>query len=166
MTGSKGRAVSRQNAARFVRNARRRGKTVVFTNGVFDLLHVGHARVFERAKALGDVLIVGVNSDASVRRLKGSNRPIVPARDRAALLASLRAVDCVTIFSADTPAGLIRELRPDVLVKGGDWKRSQIAGAEYAGRVVRIPVVAGRSSSRLIERIRARYDSPKKRRAH
>lgn len=141
--------------------ARRAGRRIVFTNGVFDLLHVGHARYLRAARRLGDLLVVGVNSDASVRRIKGPRRPLVPARERAELLASLACVDYVVPFGADTPARLIRAVRPDVLVKGADWAAGRIVGGgavrARGGRVVRIPLVRGRSTSALVRRIVARY---------
>lgn len=129
---------------------------MVFTNGCFDLLHIGHLTIFERAKRLGDLLVVGVNSDRSVRALKGPSRPLVPERERARLIAALACVDYVTIFNEDTPVALIKTLKPDVLVKGADWKASEIVGREFVTRVARIPLVRGRSTSELIERILAR----------
>lgn len=141
---------------------RRRGEKIVFTNGCFDLLHVGHLKVFESCKAMGDVLVVGLNADASVRRLKGPNRPVVPQADRAALIAGLKPVDYVVLFPQDTPQKLIELVRPDVLAKGGDWKASDIVGREVAGRVARIPLVKGRSTTGIVERVLARYASPKR----
>lgn len=133
------------------------GRRVVFTNGCFDLLHPGHLRLFEQARALGDLLVVGVNSDASVRKLKGDGRPVVPERERAELLAALAAVDAVTIFDEPTPRELIAALRPDVLVKGGDWAPDEIVGREEVeaagGRVERIPLLEGYSTSALIKKI-------------
>ena len=135
-------------------------KRVVFTNGCFDLLHPGHVHLLQQARALGDALVVGVNSDASVRRLKGDSRPLVPQVGRAEVLSALACVDAVTIFEEDTPRELIAALRPDVLVKGGDWKPDQIVGREEVetagGRVVVVPYVEGYSTSALIERIRRR----------
>jgi rfaE bifunctional protein nucleotidyltransferase chain/domain len=130
---------------------------VVFTNGVFDLLHPGHVSLLEAARALGEALIVGVNSDASVRTLgKGADRPLVPAVDRARVLAALACVDCVVVFEESTPLALIRTLHPDVLVKGADYEQSQIVGARdvegWGGRVVRIPLVAGHSTTALVRR--------------
>ncbi len=132
---------------------------VVFTNGVFDLLHAGHLALLEAARAEGAALLVGVNSDASVRRLgKGTDRPFVPAAERSKLLAGLAAVDCVVIFDEDTPLDVIRRLRPDVLVKGSDYSREQIVGADevegWGGRVVRVPLVPGLSTSELSRRLR------------
>jgi D-beta-D-heptose 7-phosphate kinase/D-beta-D-heptose 1-phosphate adenosyltransferase len=134
------------------------GERIVFTNGVFDLLHRGHAEYLATARALGERLVVGVNSDASVRRLKGPARPVVAAADRAALLEALACVDLVVIFDEDTPARLLEAMRPDVLVKGGDWAVAQIVGRElvesYGGRVLSLPLREGCGTSALIERIR------------
>lgn len=140
--------------------ARRAGRRIVFTNGVFDLLHPGHASLLHRARALGDLLVVAVNGDASVRRLKGPGRPILPVRARALMLASLEAVDHVVVFHQDTPLQIIRRLRPDVLVKGGDWKAGRIVGREVVesagGRVVRLSLRGGFSTTRIARRIRSR----------
>lgn len=130
---------------------------MVFTNGCFDLVHAGHLKVLEWAKRQGDLLVIGLNSDASVRRLKGQRRPILPLADRAALLAALKPVDFVTWFSEQTPHRLIRLLRPDVLVKGGDWAADSIVGREFVKKVVRVPLMKGRSTSGIIETIAARY---------
>jgi D-beta-D-heptose 7-phosphate kinase/D-beta-D-heptose 1-phosphate adenosyltransferase len=132
---------------------------VVFTNGVFDLLHTGHVHVLESARALGDVLIVGVNSDASVARLgKGADRPLVAEADRARLLASLACTDCIVLFDHDTPAELVAALDPQVLVKGGDYAPEQVAGGAHVrasgGEVVIIPLIPDRSTTRLVERLR------------
>ena len=128
-------------------------KKVVMTNGVFDLLHVGHVRFLQAARALGDELIVAVNDDASTRRLKGLCRPINKLADRMAVLRALRCVDRVIPFSADTPERLIERMRPDILVKGGDYKPEQIAGRQYAGRVLVLPYHAGYSTTGLHERL-------------
>jgi D-beta-D-heptose 7-phosphate kinase/D-beta-D-heptose 1-phosphate adenosyltransferase len=134
------------------------GETIVFTNGVFDLLHRGHVEYLEEAAALADRLVVGLNSDASVRRLKGPARPIVPEGERLALLESLGCVDLVVRFDDDTPERLIRAVAPDVLVKGGDWSVERIVGREFVegrgGRVVSVPLTEGFGTSALIERIR------------
>lgn len=132
---------------------------VVVTNGVFDLLHAGHVHVLESARALGDVLLVAINSDASARRLgKGQERPIVGEADRARVVAALGCVDCVVLFDEDTPADVIAALSPDVLVKGGDYDPDTIAGAAHVrstgGRVVVIPLLPDRSTTRLVERLR------------
>ena len=142
---------------RAVRAAQRAGRRVVFTNGCFDLLHRGHTRYLEQARALGDLLVVAINSDASVRALKGPSRPVVPAEQRAEVLAALAAVDLVAIFDELDPARVIRAVRPDVLVKGGDWPISQIVGADFVqsrgGTVRSLPYVDGASTSDLIGRI-------------
>jgi len=144
--------------ARIVHRLSAHGRRVVFTNGCFDLLHAGHVKLLERARRLGDVLIVGINSDRSVRGLKGSGRPIVPQADRALLLAALASVDYVTVFNDATPARVIARLRPHVLVKGADWGAGEIVGRElvqrHGGRIVRIRLFAGRSTSDLVARIR------------
>ncbi len=133
---------------------------LVFTNGVFDLLHPGHVELLEAARRQGDYLAVGVNTDASARRLgKGAERPVATERARTRVLAGLAAVDCVVLFDEDTPLELIQALAPDVLVKGDDYARDRIVGADWVeargGRVVRVPVVAGYSTTALVERLRA-----------
>jgi D-beta-D-heptose 7-phosphate kinase/D-beta-D-heptose 1-phosphate adenosyltransferase len=135
--------------------------TVVFTNGVFDLLHVGHVALLEAARAEGDALMVAVNSDASVRLLaKGGDRPLVPERERARLVAALQCVDAVVLFDEPTPLALIQRVRPDVLVKGADYAPAAIVGAAevqgWGGRVVRVPLVAGYSTTDLVARLRGR----------
>lgn len=134
------------------------GKRVVFTNGCFDILHRGHVEYLQSAAALGDVLIIGLNNDASVRRIKTADRPIVHEEDRAFLLAALEIVDYVTLFSEDTPLGLIETLLPDVLVKGGDYTRDTIVGADAVeaagGKVAVIPLTPGRSTTGIVERIK------------
>ncbi len=134
---------------------KRSGRTVVFTNGVFDILHAGHVTLLAKSRALGDVLVVGLNSDASTRRLKGPTRPVNPQRDRATVLAALAAVDRVVVFGEDTPARLLSRLKPDVLVKGADYRAHEIVGREFAGKVARVALVKGRSTTRLIERVRS-----------
>lgn len=138
--------------------AKRNGRRMVFTNGCFDLLHPGHIRTLEAARALGDALIVGLNSDASVRALKGPGRPVVPQEERAEILAALECVDAVVIFDEPTPHEIIAALLPDVLVKGGDWADDEIVGREEVeaagGRVVSIPVVNGYSTSEILRKIR------------
>jgi len=142
---------------RFARE-KRNGRKIVFTNGCFDLLHPGHIRSLEQARALGDALIVGLNSDASVRELKGAGRPVLPENERAEILAALECVDAVVIFHEPTPREIISKLLPDVLVKGGDWPGNQIIGREEVeaagGRVVSVPVVPGYSTSAILDRIR------------
>jgi len=140
---------------------RRQKKKVVFTNGTFDILHRGHVEYLEKAKRMGDVLIVGLNSDSSIRTIKGPRRPINPNQDRAVVLAALRSVDYVCFFGEDTPLRLIQALRPDVLVKGADWKIDNIVGSAVVksggGIVRRIPLRQGRSTSRIIKRILQAY---------
>jgi len=137
---------------------KRNAKRVVFTNGCFDLLHPGHIESLETARALGDVLIVGINSDASVRALKGPGRPVIPAEERAEILASLESVDAVLIFDEPTPQQVIAALLPDVLVKGEDWPGNQIVGREEVeaagGKVVRVEVLQGYSTSEMLRKIR------------
>ncbi|WP_200763494.1 D-glycero-beta-D-manno-heptose-7-phosphate kinase [Nitrosophilus alvini] len=131
-----------------------KGKKVVFTNGCFDILHIGHVKYLEKAKALGDVLIVGLNSDNSVKRLKGENRPVNEQYDRAYLLAALEAVDYVVIFDEDTPYELIKRVKPDVLVKGGDYKDKEVVGSDIAKEVKLIDFVEGKSTTGIIEKVR------------
>jgi len=141
--------------------ARAGGKKIVFTNGCFDLLHIGHLRYLEKARALGDILVVGVNSDLSVQRLKGPGRPILPLEERMEILSALECVDYVTSFGESTPLELISLLNPDVLVKGGDWTRETTVGREVVegsgGEVVILPFVEGNSTTNIIETILKRY---------
>lgn len=140
-----------------VRRLRRQRQRIVFANGCFDLLHVGHVTLLERARRLGDVLVVAINSDRSVRALKGPSRPIVSQGDRASMLAALESVDYVTIFDEPTPQRLVASLEPDVLVKGADWSAGDIVGSDVVkrrgGRVVRLPLVHGYSTSHLARRL-------------
>ena len=147
-------------AAKAVQSARAQGNRVVFTNGCFDLIHAGHTRYLAQARDLGDVLVVGLNSDDSVRSLnKGEDRPLVPAAQRAEVLAALAAVDLVVVFEESTPLRLIEALQPDVLVKGGDWAVADIVGAEVVqargGEVHSLPLVEGLSTTELLRRIRS-----------
>jgi len=152
------KVVSRKRLAVIAADARRAGKRIVFTNGCFDLLHVGHVRYLAAARAAGDLLIVGVNDDASVRRLKGPGRPLVAAAARAEVLAALAAVDWISVFDEDTPEALIRLVEPDVLVKGGDWAPARVVGRDIVeargGRLLIVPVAEGFSTSALAARIR------------
>jgi D-beta-D-heptose 7-phosphate kinase/D-beta-D-heptose 1-phosphate adenosyltransferase len=154
--------VSRPALERILEKTRGR-KKVVFTNGCFDVLHLGHVRLLEKAKTHGDILVLGLNSDASVRKLKGPKRPLVPERERAELLSALTSVDYICIFPEETPAELIRAVIPDVLIKGGDYKISEIIGRDVAKKIVRFPVVQGRSTTNLIEKIVKAYG---RRRSH
>jgi rfaE bifunctional protein nucleotidyltransferase chain/domain len=153
-----GRVFTQPQAAAFVGAARAAGRRIVFTNGVFDLLHPGHVRYLQEARALGDLLIVGLNADESVRRNKGETRPITPQDERAELLAALECVDAVVIFAEDTPAAIVRLVQPDILVKGADWPADQIVGRDTVeargGRVVLVPVEQGYSTSSIVDRIR------------
>lgn len=158
MSPAAGIVLSQPKLLDTVRRLRRRGKRIAFTNGCFDLLHVGHLDYLERIKRKADVLVVGVNSDSSVRRLKGKGRPIVPARERARLVAALKAVDFVTIFWGNTPLRVIRNLKPDLLVKGTDWEREKVVGRDVVessgGKVILAPYLKGHSTTHLIQRIR------------
>ncbi|OGX23213.1 MAG: hypothetical protein A3J51_05620 [Omnitrophica WOR_2 bacterium RIFCSPHIGHO2_02_FULL_45_21] len=136
---------------------KRQGKKIAFTNGCFDILHYGHVKYLEQAKGKADILVVGLNSDSSLKKIKGKNRPINKQMGRAGVLSALQAVDFVAIFNAETPRKLIKLIRPDVLIKGGDWKLDDIVGADSVkatgGRVLTIPYLKGYSTSKLIERI-------------
>jgi rfaE bifunctional protein nucleotidyltransferase chain/domain len=138
---------------------RTQGRQVVFTNGVFDILHPGHVRYLQQARALGDVLIIGLNADASVRRNKGPQRPINHEQERAEILAALECVDCVVIFSEDTPAEIIKAIQPDILVKGADWAEDAIVGRDTVeargGQVVRVAIEQGFSTTEIIRKVRA-----------
>jgi len=147
---------------KIIKDLKAKGKRVVFTNGCFDLLHIGHVRYLEKAKALGDVLVVGVNSDSSVQKLKGRRRPILPEQERAEILSGLGCVDYVALFDEINPLKLITSLKPNVLVKGGDWTKEQTVGKEVVersgGEVVILPFVKGASTSNLIETILKKYE--------
>ena len=153
---------SKKELLRIIKDLKAKGKRIVFTNGCFDLLHIGHVRYLEKARALGDVLVVGVNSDSSVRKLKGPKRPILPEEERAGILSGLGCVDYITIFREIDPLKLITSLRPDLLAKGGDWTKEQTVGKEVVerlgGEVVIIPFIKGASTSNLIETILRKYE--------
>jgi D-beta-D-heptose 7-phosphate kinase/D-beta-D-heptose 1-phosphate adenosyltransferase len=151
--------VTRSEAVAFVEQARRQGKKLVFTNGVFDILHPGHTRYLRDARALGDLLIVGINSDRSARALgKAPDRPINPESERAEVLSALACVDAVVVFDEETPHEIIKALQPDILVKGADWGEHAIVGRDIVeargGRVVRMKVAEGYSTTSLIDKIR------------
>jgi len=152
----------RKELGRIVEGLKAKGKRIVFTNGCFDLLHVGHVRYLEQAKTLGDILIVGINGDHSVRGLKGPLRPILPVEDRAEILSGLGCIDYITVFDEPTPLELITLLQPHVLVKGGDWTKDEVVGREVVeglgGKVVLVPFVEGPSTSNLIEAILKRHE--------
>jgi rfaE bifunctional protein nucleotidyltransferase chain/domain len=155
--------MTRENLKAELDRLRRAGKKIVFTNGCFDILHVGHTRYLREAKKLGDVLVLALNSDSSVRSLKGEKRPLVPENERADVVASLESVDFVTIFAEATPIELIDYLKPHVLVKGGDWAEEKVVGREsvqsWGGRVAIIPEIKGSSTTNIIEKIRKVYGS-------
>jgi rfaE bifunctional protein nucleotidyltransferase chain/domain len=142
-----------------IEKVRKEGKKIVFTNGCFDIIHAGHVDYLEKAKSLGDFLVVGLNSDESIRRLKGKDRPINPQEHRKKVLSALKPVDLVIIFDEDTPERLIKEIKPDVLVKGGDWKVENIVGADfvksYGGKVLTIDFVYDTSTTKIISKIRS-----------
>ena len=150
--------LGREEAREYAERRRGEGKVVAFTNGVFDLLHPGHVRYLQQARALGDVLVVGLNSDRSVRRNKGEGRPITAEHERAELLAALECVDVVVLFGEDTPADIVRAVQPDILVKGADWPADQIVGRDTVeargGRVVLMAVEQGYSTTALVRKIR------------
>jgi rfaE bifunctional protein nucleotidyltransferase chain/domain len=156
--------VTIEQAIGFVERSRAAGRRIVFTNGVFDLLHAGHVRYLQHARSVGDVLIVGLNSDRSVRANKGPGRPITPERERAETLEALAAVDAVVVFDEETPYDLIKAVQPDVLVKGADWAEDAIVGRDIVerrgGRVIRVPLEPGRSTSAVIQKIRSACPPP------
>jgi len=158
---SEKKLLSQKAATDILKGWKRQGKKTVFTNGCFDILHAGHVRYLEKAKAAGDMLIVGVNSDSSVERLKGKKRPVVTVAERCAVLSGLEAVDAVVIFEEDTPEEIIEKLLPDILVKGADWPLEKIVGAktvlDHGGEVKTIEFLEGLSTSSIIERIIAVY---------
>lgn len=158
---AKDKIIERKKLAGILATLRKQGKKIVFTNGCFDLLHVGHVRYLNKAKQHGDVLVIALNTDASVRRLKGPHRPLVPQRERAEILGGLAAVDYVTFFGEETPADIIAELKPRVLVKGADYKVKDIVGNVFMkkskGRVIRIPLAKGQSTTSLINDIVRKY---------
>ena len=157
----KQKIIGKKELLRVIKNLKTRGKRIVFTNGCFDLLHIGHIRYLEKARTHGDVLVVGINSDSSVRKLKGLKRPLLPAKERAEILSGLGCVDYITIFDELDPLKLITSFHPNVLVKGGDWTKEQIVGREVVeqsgGKVIIIPFVKGASTSTLIETILKRF---------
>jgi D-beta-D-heptose 7-phosphate kinase/D-beta-D-heptose 1-phosphate adenosyltransferase len=152
----------KEDLRRIIEDLKAKGRRIVFTNGCFDLLHIGHIRYLEDAKSLGDILVAGVNSDQSIRGLKGNNRPILPQEERTEILSSLGCVDYITVFDEADPLELISFLQPHILVKGGDWAKETIVGREVVersgGKVVILPFVEGASTSNLIETILKRYE--------
>lgn len=158
MNNQRSKLIPRKKIAGHCRRLKARKKRIVFTNGVFDIIHMGHVRYLFKAKTFGDVLIVGLNTDLSVRRIKGPKRPINKQADRAGILAALEMVDYIVLFSEDTPAKLIAQVKPDVLVKGADYRLSEIVGADFVkacgGRIERIRLHPGRSTSAILKKIR------------
>ncbi|MFA6584075.1 MAG: adenylyltransferase/cytidyltransferase family protein [Elusimicrobiaceae bacterium] len=154
MFPTKTKVLSIKQAVKWRAGQRRKGLTVAFTNGCFDILHRGHVRIIESARKTADSLIIGLNSDASVKRLKGPERPLNSQDDRAVVLAALAAVDRVVIFQEDTPLELLSALKPDVLVKGADYSHEKIVGREFAGKTVRVPLVKNRSTTLVISKMR------------
>lgn len=148
-----GKIVSLKKAVTLRAALKKAGRRAVFTNGCFDLLHAGHVYSLEKARSFGDFLFLGLNSDASVRRLKGAPRPFNKVRDRALVLAALQAVDAVVVFGEDTPLKLIKALRPDILVKGADYRNGTVVGSEFAGRVRLVPLLKGRSTTATARRM-------------
>lgn len=149
---TKNKILTLEKLKNFLKKAKKEGKKIVFTNGCFDILHSGHVRIIEFAKSQGDLLILGLNSDASVRRLKGPSRPVNKQRDRAIVVSALEAVDGVVLFKEDTPLNLIKTIKPDILVKGADYTKENVVGREYAGKVVLCPLVKGKSTTNIIKK--------------
>ncbi len=156
-----GKILARQELKAELDRLKEAGKRIVFTNGCFDILHAGHVTYLQAAKAAGDLLVLALNSDSSIRVIKGEKRPLIPEDQRAQVVAALGCVDYVTVFAEDTPLELIRYLKPDILVKGGDWKEEQLAGGadvkSWGGKVLLIPVVPGISTTNIVEKIRETY---------
>jgi D-beta-D-heptose 7-phosphate kinase/D-beta-D-heptose 1-phosphate adenosyltransferase len=150
---------------RIIRRLKSKGKIIVFTNGCFDLLHYGHIKLLEEAKKKGDILVVAINADASVRRIKGKKRPLLPQKDRLGIVAALESVDYVLAFKENTPFKIIKLLRPNILVKGADWNKDNIVGRDlvlsYGGRVATIKLIKGRSTSKLIAKIAKAFANKK-----
>ncbi|MCM8761989.1 MAG: D-glycero-beta-D-manno-heptose 1-phosphate adenylyltransferase [Candidatus Omnitrophica bacterium] len=153
-----GKIKSFREIEKISRQLKKKGRKIVFTNGCFDILHKGHIRLLKKAKSLGDVLIVGLNTDSSVRRLKGKDRPFLKEDDRAEILSALEMVDYVVLFPQDTPYKLIKIIKPDVLVKGGDYKKEGVVGRDivedYGGRVYIFPVIKGISTTKIVEKVK------------
>ncbi|MBP7792865.1 MAG: D-glycero-beta-D-manno-heptose 1-phosphate adenylyltransferase [Candidatus Goldbacteria bacterium] len=149
--------LNRKKLINEVKKFKKAGKKIVFTNGCFDIVHAGHVKLLSDAKKMGDILVLGLNSDSSVRRLKGKNRPIVPQNERAEIMSALSSVDIVTVFYEDDPFNVIKDIKPDVLVKGGDWPLDKIIGADvvrsYGGAVKNIKYIKGQSTTNIIKKI-------------
>lgn len=151
---TKNKILTLEKLKNFLKKAKKEGKKIVFTNGCFDILHSGHVRIIEFAKSKGDLLILGLNSDASVKRLKGPSRPVNKQKDRAIVVSALEAVDGVVLFKEDTPLNLIKIIKPDILVKGADYTTDNVVGREYAGKVVLCPLVKGKSTTNIIKKVK------------
>lgn len=158
MYSSANKIFSQSRLSSLLNRLKKSRKKIVFTNGTFDILHLGHVTYLEKAKSHGDILVIGVNTDRSVKRYKSPDRPINPEKDRLRVVAALGCVDYVTLFDEPTPLDLIIKLKPDVLAKGADWKKSKIVGAKevesWGGKVVRVPLLKERSSTRIIEKMK------------
>ncbi|PKM92989.1 MAG: D-glycero-beta-D-manno-heptose 1-phosphate adenylyltransferase [Elusimicrobia bacterium HGW-Elusimicrobia-4] len=146
--------ISQNQITKIVKKLKKSGKKIVFTNGCFDILHIGHTRLLNKAKSFGDILIVGLNSDSSVKKIKGEHRPVISENERAEVLAAVSSVDFIVKFSQPTPYELIKKIMPDILVKGADWKNGKIVGSEFVKKVVRIPLVKGCSTTKIIEKLK------------
>lgn len=149
---TKNKILTKEKLKNFLKKAKKEGKKIVFTNGCFDILHAGHVRIIEFSKSQGDLLILGLNTDASIKRLKGPSRPINKEKDRAIVVSALQAVDGVVLFKEDTPLNLIKIIKPDILVKGADYTKENVVGREYAGKVVLCPLVKGKSTTNIIKK--------------
>lgn len=154
MVKSRNKIKERKTLRKILEGLKKEGKKIVFTNGCFDLIHIGHVRYLEKARGLGDVFVVAINTDSSVRKIKGKKRPITSQKERAEVLASLGSVDYVTFFNEDTPYELIKLLKPDILVKGGDWKKEDIVGSDIVKKTVSLPYIKGASTSEIIMKIK------------
>ncbi len=149
-----GRIISRREVVSLVKEEREKDRRIIFTNGCFDIIHIGHIELLRKAKDRGDILIVGLNSDRSVREIKGEGRPILDERSRATVLSSINYVDYVVIFDEKTPYSLIKAIKPDILLKGKDWKEDEIVGRDIAGEIARVDIVPGYSTTEILEKIR------------
>ena len=149
-----GKIKNLKNLESDISNLKRKGKTIVFTNGCFDILHLGHLKILKEAKQKGDILVVGLNSDASIKQIKGPKRPIVNQKTRAKILANMIGVDYVILFNQATPYNLIKRIKPDILVKGGDWKQDKIVGNELVKKVYRVKLCLGHSTTNIINKIK------------
>ncbi|MDP8289925.1 MAG: D-glycero-beta-D-manno-heptose 1-phosphate adenylyltransferase [Candidatus Susulua stagnicola] len=149
-----GKIKNLKNLESDISNLKRKGKTIVFTNGCFDILHLGHLKILKEAKQKGDILVVGLNSDTSIKKIKGPQRPIVNQKTRANILANMIGVDYVILFNQATPYNLIKRIKPDILVKGGDWKQDKIVGNELVKKVYRVKLCPGHSTTSIINKIK------------